>query len=477
MFIYNTLTRKKETFRPLKRKTVGLYTCGPTVYNYAHIGNLRTYIFEDILERAFIYNGYKVNRAMNITDVGHLTSDADSGEDKLQKEAKKEGRSVWEIAEFYTKAFFDDLKLLNIRIPKKIGAATKFIPEQIKIIKRLFKNGYAYETSRAVYFDVHKFKNYAKLSRQNINGLSIGARDEVVEDAEKHNPADFALWFKLVGQFKNHVMRWDSPWGKGFPGWHIECSAISSSLLGQPFDIHTGGIDHISIHHTNEIAQSEGAYKKPLAKYWMHGEFLVLKNERMGKSLDNFITLSNVIEKGYEPMHYRYFTLMAHYRSPLTFTWEALDGARVGYEKLKNNIISLFQDQPTLPATDFSQKPIEEFSKKFKVAVNDDLNVPAALGEFHIFLKLCNTLLENKEIGTSFLKKAARMVQEADNVLGLMLFEKTPKIPASIMKFVEEREIYRGNKQFTQADVLRKKLDALGYVVEDTGERVRVRKK
>jgi len=477
MIIYNTLTRKKEVLKPLKGKKVGLYTCGPTVYNYAHIGNLRTYIFEDVLERALILAGYKVERAMNITDVGHLTGDIDTGDDKLEKEAQKEKKSVWDIAHFYTDAFFKDLERLNIIVPEKCGAATDFIPQQIEIIKELFKKGYAYETSRAVYFDISKFKDYTKLSRQNIKKLSVGARDDVIEDGEKRNPADFALWFKLTGKFKNHIMRWKSPWGEGFPGWHIECSAISTSLLGQPFDIHTGGIDHITVHHTNEIAQSEAAYGKPLAKYWMHGEFLVLKDARMGKSVGNFITLQTLIDKGFDPMHYRYFTLMAHYRSPLTFTWEALDGARIGYEKLKNNIHSLFVDQKTLPKTSFSQKPISEFSKKYKTYILDDLNTPAALGELHLFLKLCNTLLKHKDIGTPFLKKAEDAVRNIDSVLGLRLFEIVQEIPESITKLAEKRDIYRGNKQFEQADALRKKLDALGYIIEDTGKGMRVRKK
>ncbi len=477
MLLYNTLTRKKETFKPLKAKRVGLYTCGPTVYNYAHIGNLRTYIFEDILERTLIFSGYAVNRVMNITDVGHLTSDADTGEDKLEKEAKEEKKSVWDIARFYTQAFFHDLELLNIRIPKHIGAATDFVPQQLDLIQKLFKNGYAYETSNAVYFDTGKFKDYTKLSRQNIKDLSVGVRDEVIEDPEKRNPADFALWFKLVGKFKNHIMRWKSPWGEGFPGWHIECSAISTSFLGQPFDIHTGGIDHIPVHHTNEIAQSEGAYHKPLAIYWMHGEFLVLKDSRMGKSLGNFITLKTLMDNGFHPMHYRYFVLMAHYRSPLTFTWEALDGARIGYEKLKNNIQTLFSEPADFPKTEFSEKPVLEFSKKFKEALFDDLNTASALGALQLFLKLCNTLLETKDINASFLLKAQKAVREADRVLGLNLFEETEEIPSHIGHMVKEREIYRGNKQFTQADALRKKLDALGYVVEDTPKGARVRKK
>ena len=306
IYLHNQLTKKKEPFKPIKKGGVGLYTCGPTVYNFAHIGNLRTYIFEDVLRRVLEYNGFKIKHVMNITDVGHLTSDADTGEDKLEKMAKIEKKSVWDIAGFYTKQFLKDINLLNVKKADILSPATKNIEEQITIIKRLFKNRFVYETRSAVYFDVSKFKNYTKLSRQKLSEKISGAREEVVVDVEKKNPQDFVLWFKLAGRFEHHIMRWDSPWGKGFPGWHIECSAISRKYLGQPFDIHTGGVDHINIHHTNEIAQSEGAYGKPLANFWVHGEFLLIDGARMGKSEGNFITLKKLIEKGYEPPAFRY---------------------------------------------------------------------------------------------------------------------------------------------------------------------------
>src|SRR3989344_8471377 len=281
--LYNTLSRKEEVFKPLKKGQVTLYTCGPTVYNFAHIGNLRTYIFEDILERVLRWNGYGVKRAMNITDVGHLTGDSDAGADKMEQAAKT-AADVKKIAAKYTRAFASDMRKLNNRLPRPLAPATKFIPEQIAIIKLLLKRGYAYETPAAVYFDVRKFKNYGRLSGQSLKEKLTGAREEVVFDPAKRHPADFALWFKLVGRFKNHLLHWRSPWGWGFPGWHIECSAISRALLGQPFDIHTGGVDHIGTHHTNEIAPSAAAFGKPLARLWMHGEFLVIDAKRMGKS-------------------------------------------------------------------------------------------------------------------------------------------------------------------------------------------------
>jgi cysteinyl-tRNA synthetase len=328
--LYNTISRSVEAFKPLKKTTVGLYTCGPTVYNFAHLGNLRTYLFEDILERTLLWSGYGVRRVMNITDVGHLTGDGDAGEDKVEKEARSERKNVKDVVNFYTKVFLADLKKLNIRIPKLLAPASKFIPEQIKLIQQLFKKGVAYDTPAAVYFDVSRFLDYGKLSGQSLEQKLSGARDEVVKDAEKRNSADFALWFKLVGRFQNHILRWPSPWGVGFPGWHIECSAISAKLLGQPFDIHTGGVDHIGTHHTNEIAQSEAAYHKPLARYWLHGEFLLVDAAKMAKSDKNFLTIKELESQNISPLAYRFLCLTAHYRSPMNFSWVGLDQARNG---------------------------------------------------------------------------------------------------------------------------------------------------
>ncbi|KKU91709.1 MAG: Cysteine-tRNA ligase [Candidatus Jorgensenbacteria bacterium GW2011_GWA1_48_11] len=461
MLIYNTLTRKKEVLKPIHKNLIGLYTCGPTVYNYAHIGNLRTYVFEDVLQRTLELNGYKVKRVMNITDVGHLTSDADTGEDKIENEAKKEKKSVWEIAKFYTNAFFRDIKELNIEKPRYIAPATKFIPQQIKIIKKLLERGYAYETSKAVYFDVLRFKNYTKLSRQKLSEKITSAREEVIHDPEKKNPQDFALWFKLTDHFKNHAMRWLSPWGAGFPGWHIECSAISTAFLGQPFDIHTGGIDHIAVHHTNEIAQSEGAYGKPLAKYWLHGEFLVIDEKRMGKSKGNFITLENLKKKRFKPIAYRYFVLSAHYRKKLNFSWDGLEGAANTLRKLYNDLNWLASPASKARGAGKKQKGMAAgFLRRFQTAINDDLNTPKALSILWNTLK--NPLLAPRtKLSLAF---------KYDEVLGLgfKAAVKQTKIPRAVIKLAEKRELYRINKQFVQADALRKRMIGLGYEVQDT---------
>ena len=457
MQIWNTLSGKKEEFKPIKKNSVGLYTCGPTVYNYAHIGNLRTYIFEDVLQRTLEWNGYKVKRVMNITDVGHLTSDADEGEDKLEKEAKKEKRSVWDIAKYYTIAFLRDIDVLNIKRPKYIAPATKFIPDQIKLIQILFKNGYAYETAKAIYFDVSKFKEYTKLSHQKLSEKITAAREGVVSDENKRNPQDFVLWFKLVDHFKNHVMRWPSPWGEGFPGWHIECSAISTKFLGQPFDIHTGGVDHISVHHTDEIAQSEGAYKKPLARYWMHGEFLVINSERMGKSVGNFLTLETLRGKNIDPLAYRYLVLSTHYRSQLNFNWEAINGAMQAMKNLKREIAILKSAES---GENGHRKEAAAIRKRFADAVNDDLNTPQAIAILWKTVK--DKVLTPKE--------KLSLIMDFDEVLGLALkkIKKFASIPPKIRKLAEERELCRTHKQFVQSDALREKIRVLGYSIEDT---------
>ncbi|MBI3046458.1 MAG: cysteine--tRNA ligase [Candidatus Harrisonbacteria bacterium] len=468
LHIFNTLSRKKEIFKPLHGKQVGLYTCGPTVYNYAHIGNLRTYVFEDVLQRALEYNGYKVKRVMNTTDVGHLTSDADTGEDKIEKEAKKEKKSVWDVTKFYTEEFLKDIKDLNIKVPKLLVPATKTIPEQIKIVKTLFKKGLAYETSKAVYFDVSKFRNYTELSRQPLSEKITAAREEVVADPEKRHPADFALWFKLVGDFKNHIMRWPSPWSDGFPGWHIECSAISTKFLGQPFDIHTGGVDHINVHHTNEIAQSEGAFNKPLAKYWMHGEFLLIDQNRMGKSVGNFITINDLKKEGFDPLAFRYLILTSHYRSRLNFSWDSLKSAANAYVGLKHNL-SLLQGYSKLKTKNASESKqlIATAVRKFKNAINDDLNTPEALGSIHELLNQLAGLQKENKLNSQNAGLALKEILKLDSILGLNL-KNLPKIPAKIRQMAKKRELLRANKQFTQADALRKEIETLGFSIEDT---------
>jgi cysteinyl-tRNA synthetase len=464
MRIFNTLSRRKETFRPLKKNSVGLYTCGPTVYNYAHVGNLRTYLFEDILLRTLLRNGYQVKRVMNVTDVGHLTSDADAGEDKLEKGAKREKKSPWDIAKFYTKAFLADLKTLNIKKPEHLAPATKFIPEQIALIERLVARGYAYETSQAVYFDVTKFKGYGKLSKSDrtnrTDRTNRFGRAKVVEDKEKRHPEDFALWFKRVGRFKHHIMYWASPWGVGFPGWHIECSAISSSLLGQPFDIHTGGVDHIAVHHTNEIAQSEGAHGKPLARYWMHGEFLVIHKSRMGKSERNFITLADVTRKGFDPLAYRLFVLGAHYRTQLNFTWDALHAAGNALTKLRNTVAAL-KANGTNPSTVLGAgRTYRSYIKRFNEALADDLNTPRALAV--TWNAVNNPALVPRE------KLALLLSYDEVLALGLKNIKKPRPIPLMVTKLAEARELYRAHKQFALSDALRARIGALGYTVDDT---------
>jgi len=474
--LYNTLTRKKQVFRPLYDKKVGLYTCGPTVYNFSHLGNLRTYIFEDVLRRVLEYNDYKVKHVMNITDVGHLTSDADLGEDKIEKSARLKRRSVQQIAKFYTQAFLKDIKKLNIKKAHKLAPATYYIKQQINLIRQLFKKGYAYETSQAVYFDVLKFENYPKLSKQKLGQKIIAGREEVVTDPEKRNPYDFALWFKTVGRFKNHILRWPSPWGSGFPGWHLECSAISTTELGQPFDIHAGGVDLIFPHHENEIAQSEAATGKKFVRFWLHGEHLLVNGQKMSKSLGNFYTLRDLEKRKFNPLAFRYLILTSHYRSKLNFTWQSLEAAQKALNNLYNEITRINADKKPIYADKksalISQNPEagtsrrygagqhkSAYKKIFLEAINDDLNTPKALS-------LVWQIIKDNRLSSTTKKQ---LLFEFDKVLGLGLDKIKPiKIPQKIKKLVAQREKLRANKQFIQADRLRKKIEKLGYRVEDT---------
>ncbi|OGL91001.1 cysteine--tRNA ligase [Candidatus Uhrbacteria bacterium RIFCSPLOWO2_12_FULL_46_10] len=452
--LFNTMSRKKEIFKPLKDKLVRMYSCGPTVYNYAHIGNLRTYIFSDALKRILMFNGYRVKHIMNITDVGHLTSEAtDSGEDKLEVGAAREGKSVFEIRDFYIKAFRRDLAALNILPPTKYTKATDNIKEQIALIKQLFRKRFAYDTPEVIYFDTAQLKDYGKLARLKVKGLKAGAR--VPFDVKKRNSTDFALWFKIAGRHKNHILRWPSPWGEGFPGWHIECSAMARKYLGQPLDIHTGAVDHISIHHTNEIAQSEAAYGKPLSHFWLHGEFLVLgkpgKEVRMGKSLGNFATLNQIVEMGIDPLAYRYLCLTAHYRAKLYFDMRNLMAAARGLLRLREAIGSL-------PAS--VGHPIAPVEKKFRSAINDDLNMPRALA-------IAWDCLKSKRYDGGEKKSTLLYF---DTVFGLGLDQPVKKadIPTEIKRLVEEREQARRVRNWLMADKLRKTIQERGYVLEDT---------
>ncbi|MDD3460965.1 MAG: cysteine--tRNA ligase, partial [Mesotoga sp.] len=371
ILLTNTMSRKKEVFKPLREGEVGIYTCGLTVYNFAHIGNLRAYVFADTLKRMFLFNGYKVNHVMNITDVGHLTGDEDEGEDKMEAGARREGKTVWEIVDFYTKAFFDDLKRLRIIFPTVTCRATRHVDDMIDMIRKIESNGYTYVAGGNVYFDTSKLPDYGKLARLKLD--EDNTRSRVESDPYKRNPFDFVLWFTRY-KYDSHAMQWDSPWGRGFPGWHIECSAMSSKYLGERFDIHTGGIDHIPIHHTNEIAQSEAAFGHEWVNYWLHSEFLVIgEGEKMSKSLGNFITLQTLIDKGYDPAEYRYYLLGAHYKKQLAFTLEALDGAKSAMKRLTTKIGELKGSEA--PVSKLNSVLLNEFHE----AINDDLNTPRAL--------------------------------------------------------------------------------------------------
>ncbi|MDD5072052.1 MAG: cysteine--tRNA ligase [Patescibacteria group bacterium] len=462
LFLYNTLSRKKEEFKPIRQGEVGLYTCGPTVYNFAHIGNLRTYLFEDILKRVLLYNGYKVKHIMNITDVGHLTGDRDMGEDKLEKSAAKEGKNAWEIAEFYTKAFKEDLTKLNIiQDDIKWLKATETIKEQIELIKKLEKKGYTYKISDGIYFDTSKFKDYTKLSHQPLKSLQEGARVE--KNDEKKNATDFALW-KFSPKNVKRQMEWESPWGIGFPGWHVECSVMSMMGLGDQLDIHCGGIDHVNIHHTNEIAQSEAATGKKFFNYWLHGEFLNISGgKKMAKSEENFLTLENaLIKKGIDPPVYRFAVLQTHYRKPMEYSEKITINAKNGLEHLYNQIRELGIKNKELGI----KRVDEKFRDKFLTAINDDLNMPKALAVVQELLK--SNLSAGEKLST---------ILNFDRIFGLNLGKKEKKIPIEIEELRKKRETARAEKNWAESDKLREKIEKLGYIVEDTKEGSRVFKK
>lgn len=454
--LYDTYTRRVRDFEALRPPEVGLYTCGLTVYDYAHIGNLRTYIFEDILRRVLEFNGYQVKHVQNITDVGHLVSDADTGEDKMEKGSRRTGRSAWEMAEFYTQAFREDLALLNILEPTIWCRATDHIPEQIEFIRCLEAKGFVYRTSDGLYFDTSQLPNYGYLARLDVAGLQAGARIDV---GEKHHPTDFALW-KFSPADQKRQMEWDSPWGVGFPGWHIECSAMSAKYLGSYFDIHCGGEDHIPVHHTNEIAQTEGCYGTRLANFWMHGHFLQFDEAKMAKSAGGFLRLPTLIERGYDPLAYRFFCLGALYRAKLNFTWEGLDGAATALNRLR------LAAHGWGPAGEADTGHLAQFTQE----INDDLNLPRALA---VTWELVKSDLPPA------VKKATLL--QFDRVLGLRLAEWRPTeatAPAGVLALVQQRQQARLEKRWADADALRKQVQTAGYEIEDTpqGPRVHSRK-
>lgn len=475
MKLYNTLSRNVEEFTPIDANEVRIYTCGPTVYDFAHIGNLRTYIFEDLVRRSLTYVGYTVKHAMNITDVGHLDGDnrgdADTGEDRMDKGAKREGKHPLEIARMYEEQFFKDEAALNVLPPHAVRRATDTLAEQIEIIKILEDKGFTYSDDFAIYFDTSKLADYGKLAGQNLDDKKTGARAEVVVDILKRNPQDFVLWFFTVGKYEHHILRWPSPWGEGFPGWHIECSAISRALLGQPFDIHCGGVDHIGTHHGNEIAQSEAAFGVPLANYWMHGEFLLINAGRMGKSEGNAYVLSTIIEKGYRPLDYRYLLLQGHYRSQVNFTWEAMDASHTALQRLYNQI-KLLQDTLTSPSPSLEMRgtgndDVTPYHEKFRAAISDDINMPKALAVVWEVLG-SNLSAESK----------LNLIYNFDTVLGLDL-EHPPvvetTIPEDIKKLATERDEARANKDFAKSDELRAQIEAAGFEVLDTKDSTQIK--
>jgi cysteinyl-tRNA synthetase len=460
--LYNTLHHCKEEFEPLRPKQVGMYVCGPTVYQFATIGNLRSYIFADTLRRVLEYNGFKVKEVMNITDVGHLVSDEDEGEDKMLVSAEREHKSPWEIAAHYTEAFLQDVAKLNIKPPTITAPATKHIAEMIAMVQELMERGYAYETSDGIYYDIRQYPEYGRLSGIKLDEQKAGARVEV--NTEKRHPADFAIWKKAP---KEHIMQWESPWGMGYPGWHIECSAMGRKYLGDLFDIHTGGVDHIPIHHENEIAQTAACTGAPAARYWLHGEFLLVDGGKMSKSLGNAYLLSQLAEKGFEPLAYRYFCLNAHYRRQLNFTWTALEAAQKGLLGLRR----LVQKSATLPKPEGADVKIDGYLVSFLEAVNDDLNMPKAVALLWEAAKA--------DLGRGLFELA----KQFDLVLALNLTtgnaEEEEKLdlatlPTEVQQLLQQRQTARANKDWALSDQLRDQLREMGYLIKDTARGVEI---
>lgn len=456
--IYNTLTRQIDDFQPIDAENVKIYACGPTVYDYAHIGHMRRYVGDDILIRVLEFDGYKVTHAMNITDVGHLVSDQDTGEDKMEKGAKKLGLSVSEIAKKFEDQFINSMRLLGNRMPDLLLKATEHIQEQIELIQILEEKGFTYKTKDGIYFDTSKFPNYNKLSKQNIEEIKIGAR---VSMGDKKNPTDFALWKFSPSTGSEQVqqrrqMEWDSPWGIGFPGWHIECSAMSMKALGLSFDIHTGGIDHINIHHTNEIVQSEAASGKKFVNYWVHHNFLTVEDEKMSKSLGNFYTVEDIVKEGYDPLALRYLYLQTHYRQEMNFTFDALKAASIALNKLRDELLSF--DKP-------DGKGIEAYENLFFETVNNDLNMSKALSIVWEVVKSNYPTSAKKETILRFDKVFGLDLENAQKYR-----KRIDKVPEKIIQLVKEREKLRKEKRYHMADELRFKIQKMGYDVEDKKE-------
>ena len=456
--LYNTLTHNKEEFIPINKENVSIYSCGPTVYSFAHIGNMRTYMFVDSLRRMLKYNGYNLNHVMNITDVGHLTSDADTGEDKMEKAAKKEGKDPYEIAKFYTDAFMNDIHSLNMDVPNIITKATENIPQILEMVEEIMKNGYAYETNNGIYFDISKLDKYPVLSNNDLSGQEAGARIEI--DKEKRNPADFAIWIKAP---ENHIMKWDSPWGKAYPGWHIECSAMGRRFLGEHFDIHTGGVDHIPIHHENEIAQCKGAFGHNPANTWMHCEFLLIDGGKMSKSLGNVYTLSDLNKKGIEPLAFKLFCFSSNYRNKLNFTFEGVNASQTALYRLREGYLKHKEGKEKI-----DKEILNGYEERFHQAINDDLNMPSAMS-------VVWEIIRNEKKSEDF----ADLLEKFDMALGLDLKNAkqyiknkivNDEISQEVMDLVELRKQAKQNKNWEEADKIRNEILQKGYNIKDTSE-------
>ena len=458
IYFYNTLTRKKDEFIPIDEKEIRMYSCGPTVYYFAHIGNLRAYLFMDTLRRTLKYNGYKLKHVMNITDVGHLVSDADEGEDKMMKAAQRENKDPFEIANFYMTAFLKDIDILNIDRPEIIARATEHIPDLEKYVQKIIENGYTYETEDTIYFDTAKLDKYGVLSNINIDEQKAGARVDF--DQNKKNVTDFALWIKAP---ENHLMKWDTFWGKCYPGWHLECSAMGHKYLGEHFDIHTGGIDHIPIHHENEIAQAKGYCGQIPANFWMHVDFLQVNGGKMSKSLNNLYTLKDLQEKGYEPLVYRMFNFTSTYRAQINFTFEAMDAAKVALGRLREGYLKHKEG-----TEEVSQEEINALKNRFLEAINDDLNMPVAMS-------VVWEVVKNPKKSKAY----QELLLDFDRVLGFDLehYVKEEKtLPDEVQKLVTERNLARENKNWAESDRLRDILIGMGYTVKDSKEGTLVEK-
>lgn len=460
ILLYNTMSRKKEEFKPIDKNKVGIYTCGPTVYNFAHIGNLRTFIFEDVLKKTLALAGYNVFHVMNITDVGHLSDDGDDGEDKVLREANKEKKTINEIVDFYTNQFLFDIDALNIKRADVLPRASEHVKEMLDIIKRLEKNGHTYIANGNVYYSIDTFKNYGELAKLKLEDLQEGKRVGI--DKSKKNPHDFVLWF-TKSKFENQAMKWDSEYGTGYPGWHLECSAMSMKYLGETFDIHCGGVDAIPIHHTNEIAQSEGATGKKMANYWMHGEFLLSEKGKMSKSTGGFITLNNIVQDGILPLAYRYFCLQSHYKKQLQYSHSALKGADTSLRSLYKKI-SLINEEANKENYKIDNSKLKPYRDEFKKALYNDLNTSVAVAVLH-------NMLSAKDLNPS---ERMDFVKFADSVLSLSLidnkqnFKKEVDIPQDVIDLAQKRLDCKKNKDYKAADEIRSTILQKGYVVKDT---------